>query len=303
VRRTAGFVAVVAQPGDTLAGLAGRYLGDAGRDWEIAEFNGVQGAVPGEALVIPLAPPRPGGLRPDRYQTVPVLSYHNFAEKGPNAMTVTREAFEAQMDLLARQGYRVISLDQLYDFIELRAQVPEKSVVITVDDGWRSFYDIAWPVLRRHGYPATLFVYTQLVSGSPKTLSWEQLREMAAQGLDVECHTISHRDLGDLSKQSPGESTEQYLAALQREVGESLRIIEEKLGRRPRYLAYPYGSTNGFVVALLRRNGYRGALTVERGPNAFFFSGFRLNRSMVYGDFDLARFERNLGTAERKALR
>jgi peptidoglycan/xylan/chitin deacetylase (PgdA/CDA1 family) len=123
---------------------------------------------------------------------------------------------------------------------------------------------------------------------------------MAAEGLDVQCHTVSHRDLA-LRKE--GESLEEYLAALQKEVGDSLRIIAQKLGRRPRYLAYPYGSTNGIVAAALRKNGYRGALTVVRDSNPFFLPGFRLNRSMVFGEHDLARFERNLGVVDRRALR
>jgi peptidoglycan/xylan/chitin deacetylase (PgdA/CDA1 family) len=300
VLRTPRFVAVVAQPGDTLASLAGLYLGDAGRAWEIAAFNGVGGVAAGDELAVPLVPFRRGGLSPDGYQTVPVLSYHHFAERSGDRMTVARDDFEAQMRLLRDKGYAVVSLEQLADFLEFRGQLPEKAVVITIDDGWRSTYDIAWPILRRYGYPATLFVYTQLVTGSAKTLSWEQLREMAAEGLDVECHTVTHRDL---ARRAEGETLEEHLAAVEREVGESLRVIEQKLGRRPRFLAYPYGSTDATVVAFLRRFDYRGAFTVERAANAFFTSPFRVGRAMIYGDYDLSRFERNLPVADRRALR
>jgi peptidoglycan/xylan/chitin deacetylase (PgdA/CDA1 family) len=298
--QTPEFVAVVVQPGETLAALAGTWLLDPSRAWEIAEYNGITVAAPGQELVIPLRPFRRGGLAPERYQTVPVLAYHQFAEKSTNSMTVSREAFEAQMQLLKVKGYRVITLQQLVDFVDFRGQVPEKSVVITIDDGWRATYDIAFPILRKYGYPATLFIYTQLITGGGKTLSWDQVREMAAQGLDVQCHTISHRNLALPQAQ---ESADQYLATITREITESARTIEQKLGKRPTMLAYPYGDTNGLAITLLKRQGYRAALTVTREANPFFTAPFRLGRAMIYGDFDLARFEKNLVTADRRALR
>jgi len=204
------------------------------------------------------------------------------------------------MKLLRDKGFRVVTLEQLAAFAEFRGQLPEKAVVITIDDGWRSTYDIAFPILRKYGYPATLFVYTQLITGGAKTLSWDQLREMAGQGLDVECHTITHRNLATAQEQ---ESAEQYYASVVREITESARTLEQKIGRRPAFLAYPYGDTNGLVVALLRKQGYRGALTVDREPNPFFAPSFRLGRSMIFGDFDLARFEKNLAASDRRALR
>lgn len=297
---TADFVAVVVQPGDTLSTLAARYLNDPAREWEIAEYNGIASISPGQELVIPLAPFKLGGLFTGRYQVVPVLSYHKFAEKSTDKMTVSREAFESQMNLLRERGFRVVTLDQLFDFMEYRAQLPEKSVVITIDDGWRSTYDIAMPILKKYGFPATIFVYTQLITGGAKTLSWEQLREMAEQGIDVQAHTATHRNL---LLQKDKETAEEYLASLQRELLESSRIIEQKFGKRPKYLAYPYGDTNGLVIALLRQDGYRGALTVFRDENPFFLSEFRLNRAMVFGDHDLGKFEKNLSVYDRRALR
>ena len=191
---------------------------------------------------------------------MPVLVYHQFAEKSTNKMTVSREAFEAQMRLLKDKGYRVVTLEQLRRFVEFRGQLPEKAVVITIDDGWRATYDIAFPILRKYGYPATLFVYTQLITGGGKTLSWDQVREMSAQGLDVQCHTISHRNLALPQGQ---ESADQYFTTIAREIAESARTIEQKLGKRPTILAYPYGDTNGLAIALLKKQGYRAALTVD----------------------------------------
>ena len=300
VVQTPEFVAVVVRPGETLASLAAVWLRDQSRAWEIADYNGIAAVVPGQGLVIPLRPYRRGGLTPERYQTVPVLAYHQFAEKSTNRMTVSRESFEAQMQLLKDKGYRVITLEQLVDFVDFRGQLPEKAVVITIDDGWRATYDIAFPILKKFGYPATLFVYTQLITGGAKTLSWDQVHEMSAQGLDVQCHTVTHRNL---ALQQDQESPDQYFAAVQGEIADSTRTIEQKLGKRPTFLAYPYGDTNGLAVALLRKLGFRAAFTVVRESNPFFAPNFRLGRSMIYGDYDLARFERNLVASDQRALR
>lgn len=300
VRHAGDYIAVVVQPGDSLASLAATYLRDSKRDWVIAEYNDVSAIAAGDELVIPLKPFKRGGLAPDRYQTVPVLSYHHFAEKSTDRMIVSQDSFEAQMRLLKEKDYHVITLDQLFDFMDFTGEVPEKSVVITIDDGWRSTYDIAFPILKKYGFPATLFLYTELITGGGKTLNWEQVREMAEQGLDIQSHTISHRNLG---QQNPDESMEACYLDLERELAEPARIIEQNTGRKVRYLAYPYGETSNLVIALLKKLGYRGAFTVARGGNPFFLSNYRLNRAMVFGDFDLARFEKNLSTTNRRALR
>lgn len=300
VVQTPDFVALVVRPGETLAALAGTWLNDPARAWEIAEYNEIDEAVAGQEIVIPLRPFRRGGLFPEHYQTVPVLVYHQFAEKSTNRMTVSRESFEAQMRLLRDKGYHVVSLEQLIAFVEFRGQLPEKSVVITIDDGWRSAYDIAFPILKKYGYPATLFVSSKLISAGAKVLTWDQLREMAAQGFTVECHSVSHRNF-TLPRES--ESTEQYFAEIQREIDEATRTIEAKLGRRPTIMAYPYGDTNVLAIALLRRQGYRAAFTVVRESNSFFTPSFHLNRSMIFGDYDLAKFEMSLVVTDRKALR
>ncbi len=300
VVQTPEFVALVVRPGETLASLAETWLRDPSRAWEIAEYNGIAAAAPGQELVIPLRPFRRGGLTPERYQTVPVLAYHQFAEKSTNSMTVSREAFEAQMQLLKEKGYQVVSLEQLLAFLDFRGQLPEKAVVITIDDGWRSTYEIAFPILKKYGYPATLFVYTQLITGGGKTLSWDQVREMSAQGLDVQCHTVSHRNLALPQGQ---ENADQYFTMIAKEIAESARTIEQKLGKRPTIMAYPYGDANGLAITLLKGQGYRAGLTVTREANPFFASPFRLGRAMIYGDFDLAKFEKNLVIGDRRALR
>ena len=285
------FVAVIAQPGDTFASLASEYLQDSSMGWFIAEFNEISTLSPGQGLIIPLQGYEKGGVTLKGYQTVPVLSYHKFSKNKTDMMTVTEEALEEQMRFLKENGYRVITMDQLFDFLDYKTQIPRKSVVITIDDGWRSTYDIAFPILRKYGYVATLFVYTDLITGSDKTLDWDLIREMAKSGIDIQCHTKTHRNLNRKGKQ---ESFRDYFDAVKKELTDSAAIIERHLKTDVQYLAYPYGDTNHIVVALLEKLGYRGAFTVERGSNPFFVHHYRMNRSMVYGDFSIQDFENNL---------
>jgi peptidoglycan/xylan/chitin deacetylase (PgdA/CDA1 family) len=286
------FVAVIAQPGDTLFSLAARFLHDPSLDWWIAEFNGISALKPGDGVVIPLKPLDLGGVTPRGYQTVPVLAYHKFSKQVADRMTVREDAFDEQMAFLKKNGYRVITLDALFDFLDHKRPIPQKSVVITVDDGWRSMYDIAYPILKKYGYPATLFVYTDLIRPSGTTLDWAKIREMAQNGIDIQCHSKTHRSLG---KMEDGESPEAYFAVVKNELIESAKVIKKQLNKDVKYMAYPFGDTNSLVVSTLGTLGFRGAFTVVRSSNAFFADNYRVGRAMIYGTFDLPRFQRSLG--------
>jgi peptidoglycan/xylan/chitin deacetylase (PgdA/CDA1 family) len=295
------FVAVIAHQGDTFTSLAAKYLNDSSMDWFIAEYNRLSAFNPGQTLIIPLKPYEKGGLTLKGYQIVPVLSYHNFSpDRSTNRMTVTRAAFEEQMKFLKEKGYRVITLNQFLDFLNFKAQIPKKSVVITIDDGWRSTYDIALPILKKYGYPATLFVYTDLIVGSQKTLSWELVQEIARSGLDIQGHTKTHRDLTLVNQK---ESFKEYFEGIQGELSKSAGTIKAKAGKDIKYLAYPNGETNHLVIELAQKEGYLGAFTAKRGENPFFIHNYRINRSMIYGDFDLNQFIKNLAVFSDEALK
>lgn len=294
VRAFPDFIVAIVQPGDSYSSLAGKYLGDPSMDWFLSEFNGNPLPAPGKDVLIPLKSYAPGGLWPTGYQTVPVLTYHKLSRNGtPDAMTVRGADFEAQMRFLRENGYRVITLDDLFEFLQFRRQIPARSVVITFDDGWRSVYDIALPILKKFGYPATLFVYTDLIVGSRETLSWEQVIELSRNGFDIECHSKTHRYLGRKERK---ESFRNYFETVRNEIVESAKIIGRHTGREVKYLAYPYGDTNALVVAMTRREGYRLAFTVERESVPFFSNDYRVSREMIFGTFRLKDFENNLTT-------
>lgn len=295
------FVSVTARSGDSLRSLALRYLGDPSMDWLLAEVNGTESVSPGQSVIVPLDLLEAGGFAVKGYQTVPILAYHKFAKGRADATTVDEKAFEEQMKFLKTNGYHVVTMDAFFEFLDFKRQIPAKSVVITADDGWRSFYDIAFPILKKYGYPATLFVYTDFIAANSKSLlDWDVLREMAKNGINIQSHTKTHRYL---DRPLNNENFREYFEAMKKEVIESARIIRKNLNIEAKYLAYPYGETNHLVVALLKKLHYRGGFTVVRGSNPAFSNPFRINRSTIYGTFDMRDFEENLKVFSTQAVR
>ena len=292
------FIIVKATAVDTLSSLTRKYLNDPAKDWVISEFNDIKTLDAGQELIIPLRPFDKGGLKVNGYQTVPVLAYQGFSKDSPGKMKVSEAAFEAQMKYLMENGYHVISLDQLMDFLDFKEQIPEKSVVITIDNGLSSFSDIAFPILKKFGFTATLFVYTDFI-GNSKALSWKQINNLSTKGIDIQCKTKTHRNL---TKRKKKESFKEYFKSLEMEIGHPKKLIKQKLNKECSYLAYPYGATNNLVIAILIKQGYRAAFTVKRAGNPCFVDRYRIHRSVIYGDYDIERFKRNLSVFNKIKL-
>ncbi|MFT7774185.1 polysaccharide deacetylase family protein [Roseateles sp.] len=291
VGRSERLLVYVPRAGDTLADIAVRHLGSAERAWQIAEANGdVWQPVPGQPLVVPLAWPRTLGVGSDGVQAVPILCYHRFGGP-PTRMNITAARFEAQMQWLATHQYQVVRLSDFAQFLAGRRALPRRSVVITIDDGYESVYRQAFPVLRKYGFPATLFVYSDFV-GSRDGLSWQQMEEMQRSGLiDVQAHSKSHRNLVD---RLSSENESAYRQRIDMELRQPRTLIEKNLGAagaRVTQYAYPYGDANEAVLNAMRRDGsWALGLTVDPGGNPFYAAPLLLRRTMVYGDQDLDEF-------------
>jgi len=268
----------VVKKGDRLADLARRFYGDPEKAWMIAEANELVALEPGQVLVIPLRPVNPGGLFADGYQVVSVLTYHHFSEKCTNRLCLPVDEFARQMAFLKKEGYRTVNMKELLNFIDYREPLPRKAVAITIDDGYRSVYDLAYPILKKHGFTATLFIYTDFIDNSPNALTWDQLREMGQAGFEVEAHTITH---ADLTLKRKGESQAKYVQRIEQELKIPCELIKKHLGQNPVWLAYPYGRWNNLVVSMAREIGYRGGVTVTRGLTPFFANPFKVGRNQV----------------------
>jgi peptidoglycan/xylan/chitin deacetylase (PgdA/CDA1 family) len=293
------FTIVVVQRGEDLASLAQHYLGDAKKSWWIAEFNGIDRVQAGQEVVIPLRARNPYGVYANGFQTVPILCYHRF---GPtrSSMTLTAQAFEAQMEYLAQNGYRVIPLAQLAPFLDGKEPLPRKTVAITIDDGYRATYQIAFPILKKYNFPATVYLYSDF-AGAADALTWPQMQEMVRSGLiEIQPHSKTH---ANLTVRLPGESEAKYAERIKREVDAPIGAIKDKLAASTFSFAYPYGDVNDTVVDLLARQGVQYGVTVTAGGNGFFAHRYMLRRTMIYGTEDLEQFKAKLATFARTAAR
>ena len=90
---------------------------------------------------------------------------------------------------------------------------------------------------------------------------------------------------------------------MEAEISVSKKLIQQKLNKNCKYLAYPYGETTPLVIALLKKHGYRGAFTVKRGSSPFFANNYKINRSMIYGNYDIQEFEKNLAVFSERNLK
>ncbi len=300
--RNESFVVVRLGAGQSVEDIAQRYLGARNQAWQIYELNGYPSAhnspqtghntnvAIGSLLAVPLKPVNPSGVFADGYRAIPILCYHQFSPgaKARNQLAVAAQVFEEQLAYLARNGFQVIPLTELDGILSRKLPVPEKTVVLTIDDGYRSIYTIAYPLLKKYNFPATVFLYTDFVGGGA-ALSWQQLQEMQNSGLiDVQSHTKTHTSLA-VTGNDANQTT--YKARVRNEIQQAEQMLKRHLGTKPRYLSYPYGDSSDYTVDVLKQSGYALAMTVERGANAAFADPYLLRRTMVYNNHTLDDFK------------
>src|ERR1700758_5511188 len=136
----------------------------------------------------------------DQTAQVIIFCYHRLVDKVRYPGTeITPAAFEAQMKELKDRGITVISMQDLLAWKRGEKNIPPRCAVITFDDGWKSQYEVAWPIMKKYGYPFTMFLYTEGIAGGSlgggQAITWEQLADMRDNGIDIEAHSATHQDL------------------------------------------------------------------------------------------------------------
>ena len=292
------FIVVVAKAGDTAQSLAGKFLGQASKDWMIEDYNGSAQISAGQAVVIPKRYWNIAGVDSSGYQLVPILCYHNIAPQARGRLTIAVKTFEEQMGYLKSQGYRVINLKEFVEFVSLQRQLPKKSVVITFDDGYKSFLQYAQPILNKFGFSATLFVYTDYVGMGGNALTWPDLKKLLQDGFNIEGHSKSHSNL----KRTSGESAAEYNKRLTAELSQSRDIFQKNLGHTPAILAYPFGAQDDTVVQRTKEAGYTAAFTVRPQANPSFVERLRIHRTQIFSEMTLDDFAKYLNLFNQEKL-
>jgi len=231
---------------------------------------------------------------PDRFTGVPVLMYHKVnpdPRVGGYGLRVNPKDFEKQMAYLSRSGYSSVSLTDLADHFEEGKPLPARPVIITFDDGYLDNYTYAYPILKKYGLTATIFVVAGTVGGineydytegrQPKNrmAGWPELKEMAGGGVIIGAHTLNHPHLAVLD---PDQA--------RAEIAEGKKLLEEGLGRPVEVFAYPYGNYEKETVDLVRETGFRAAVSTDQGLGKYREDPYTLKRIRVRGDYGYDRF-------------
>jgi peptidoglycan/xylan/chitin deacetylase (PgdA/CDA1 family) len=224
----------------------------------------------------------------------PILVYHNIiADNTPIAPTdccLTVSQFESQMCFLYEHGYSCLNLMDLIGSSKTKELQHKKTFVLTFDDGFEDFYTLAYPILHKYGFVATIFLRTDIIQNRSNRdsetgesgMTWEQIKFLCAEGFTFGSHTCSHFHLPEL----PEEQIRHELIA-------SKEYLKTGLGQEVPFLAYPYGDSNLTVQRMAQQIGYQaafGVITVEPGHFNLWRTELKTKDSMQTFIFKLTRW-------------
>jgi peptidoglycan/xylan/chitin deacetylase (PgdA/CDA1 family) len=219
-----------------------------------------------------------------------ILGYHQFTGPGvpsKNIYSMSQDVFESEMKYLHDNGYHVVPLSDVVRFVKHEIGLPPNTVAITIDDGYKSALNYAWPVLKKYNYPWTYFVYPEFITRTEGkgAASWPDLVELDKEGVDVESHSMTHPQLSrhrqmftEVPSANGGPPTikygrtyhqltdQEYADFLTNETAGAKAILEKELNKPIKYLAYPYGDYNKTVEAAAIAAGYEAIFTVADNP-------------------------------------
>ena len=233
------------------------------------------------------APAVTPGVMIDKTASVIVLLYHRFEEHPrPNdSLAITPAEFDKEMAEIKADGFTVIPLQDFIAWRRGQKNIPAKSCLITIDDGYVSGYDTAWPILKKYGYPFTMFMYIDYIGTGGKSISWDQLDAMRDAGVDIECHTYSHSyllhpgigvDVPTRVRVAKDIQTLGREGWLHKEIVDSKNVLEQQLGIKVNAFAYPYGSGSNdpHIRQIVKDAGYDIAFNVYGRRNGYTYPSF-----------------------------
>lgn len=208
-----------------------------------------------------------------KYRSV-ILVYHSISSTNPHykknqEYMIPKVTFERQINYLKKK-YRVISLKEFVENLKKNNNMTSDYIAITFDDGYIDNFLEAVPVLKKHNMPAIFFLVLGFI-GKRYYLNWNEILKMQNDGFEFGYHTLSHPYL---TKLSDDEARQEILV--------SKVMLEDKLGTKIRYFAYPYGDFNEQIVQIVKDAGYEAAVAVIDGPCNPNTDSFLLNRKIIF---------------------
>ena len=209
-----------------------------------------------------------------RSKEICVLIYHSIGKNKWYA-SVNPIAFRMQMRYL-RKHYNVVPLDDIVKYKQGEINLPDKSVAITFDDGYADNYKVAWPILKRNNLPFTIFVTTNLdnldtLNNHFSRITWEQLKEMSDNGVDIGGHGVNHTDLNALFEKQ-----------LEEEVENCYQTLAKQLGKPAKNFSYPGGKYDEKVIEAVKKAGFKSACTTKEGMVKKSDNVFEIKRVWVH---------------------
>jgi peptidoglycan/xylan/chitin deacetylase (PgdA/CDA1 family) len=202
---------------------------------------------------------------------VPVICYHSIGKDptGKSPIIISTEKFRQHLQTIKDDGYTTLTMAELNDYLFKDKPIPEKSVVLTFDDGYIDNYTNAFPILKEFNMNATIFIISTYLDGGTY-LSPNQVKEMSDYGIDIESHTVTHRRLSEMS----------YEDQL-KELKNSKESIEKITGKPIIAIAYPEGKFNEDTKKATMEAGYSMGFTIDRGYADRSDNAAQLNRICV----------------------
>ncbi|MGE5680461.1 MAG: polysaccharide deacetylase family protein [Bacillota bacterium] len=232
-------------------------------------------------------------VRYHKYE-IPVLMYHRVIkskdEKGKHGIYVTADQFEKHMKYLSDHGYRTLDFSEA---MKVNRFDGKKYVIITFDDGYEDNYLYAFPIMKKYGFKAVIFLVTGVdynkwdhdLSGEPRLrfMDKKDLMEMQKNGIIFGAHTMTHPDLTALDEKK-----------LECEITEPLRILTERLNNEVTAFAYPYGRLNQTIKETVRRAGYSYGIATDSGPLGLHEDKFQIRRIGIFPNTNTMGFARKV---------
>ncbi|MCF8231127.1 MAG: polysaccharide deacetylase family protein [Bacteroidales bacterium] len=191
---------------------------------------------------------------------IPIFAYHRFGDSRYPSTNIEMDVFKKQLRYLEENNYSVMTLGNALKAID-NNNLPKNPAILTVDDGYLSFFENAFPVLKEYGYPATIFINTSYV-GNKSYMNWSQLEKLHEAGIEIGNHSHAHPHF--VNSDDPVEAFED-------DVSRAQELFKKHLGFKPEVFSYPYGEYTrkladkaenmGFIAATAQRSGVLGAST------------------------------------------